>query len=78
MFQDFLTKWPFAFPMADQETQRIAELLVTEVIPLFGVPGALLLDRGTNLLSHLMQDIYKLLDIQNHNTTAHHPECDGY
>lgn len=51
--QDFLTKWPFAFPMIDQKTHLIAELLVTEVIPLFGVPEVLLSDTGT--LSHLMQ-----------------------
>ena len=77
VFQDYLTKWPLVIPMPDQKTQRIAELLVTEVIPLFGVPEALLSDRGTNLLSHLMQDICKLLGIQKLNTTAHHPECDG-
>ena len=76
-FQDYLTKWPLAIPMPDQKTRRIAELLVTEVIPLFGVPEALLSDRGTNLLSHFMQDICKLVDIQKLNTTAHHPECDS-
>ena len=37
VFQDFLTKWPFAFPMTDQMSSRIAELLVKEVVPLFGV-----------------------------------------
>ena len=50
VFQDFLTKWPLVFPMPDQKSQRIAELLVGEVIPLFSVPEALLSDRGTNLL----------------------------
>ena len=77
VFQDYLTKWPLAIPMPDQKTHRIAELLVTEVIPLFGVPEALLSDRGTNLLSHLMQDICKLLGIQKLNTIAHHPESHG-
>ena len=28
VFQDFLTKWPLVFPMPDQKSQRIAELLV--------------------------------------------------
>jgi transposase InsO family protein len=77
VFQDFLTKWPFAFPIPDQKAQRIARLLVTEVVPLFGVPEALLSDRGTNLLSHLMMDVCHLLGIQKLNTTAHHSECDG-
>ena len=52
--QDLFTKWLFVFPVPDQ---RIARLLVEEVIPCFGVPEALLSDRGTTLLSHLMLDV---------------------
>ena len=77
VFQDFLTKWPLAFAMPDQKSERIARILVQEVIPLFGVPEALLSDRGTNLLSHLMLDLCSLLGIRKLNTTAHHPQCDG-
>ena len=45
--------------------------------PFFGVPEALLSDRGINLLSHLMLDVCKLLGIKKLNTTAYHPQCDG-
>ena len=76
VFQDFLSKWPLVFPVPDQKSIRIARLLV-EVIPIFGVPEALLSDRGTNLLSHLMQDICEMLGIKKLNTTAYHPQCDG-
>ena len=71
VFQDFLTKWPFAFPIPDQKSSRIAELLVSEVVPVFGVQPCFL------TVSHLMQDVCKLLGIWKLNTTAHHPECDG-
>ena len=57
VFQDFLSKWPLVFAVSDQKALTIAQLLVEEVIPTFGVPEALLSDRGTNLLSYLMQDI---------------------
>ena len=77
VFQDFLTKWPMVFPIPDQKTDRIVKLLVEEVVPLFGVPEALLSDRGTNLLSHLMMDVCSLLGIEKLNTTAYHPQCDG-
>ena len=53
------------------------KLLTEEVIPLFGVPEALLSDRVTNLMSHLMLDICKKLGIRKLNTTAYHPKCDG-
>ena len=75
VFQDFFTKWPMVYPTRDQKAKRIAELLVNEIVPMFGVPEALLSDRGANLLSCLMQDVCKLLGIKKLNTTAHHPRC---
>ena len=66
-----------ATPTPDQKTEQIIRLLVEQIVPLFGVPEALLSDRGTNLLSVLMQDVCKLLGIKKLNTTAHHPQCDG-
>ena len=51
--------------------------LVDEIIPFYGVPELLLLDRGTNLLSHLMMDLHKMLVIKKLNTTAYQLECDG-
>ena len=73
VFQDFLTKCPMVYPMPDQKSLRIAELLINEVIPQLRVPESLLSDRGTNLLSHLMTDVCQLLGIKN----PHHLQCDG-
>ena len=54
----------------------IAHLLADEVVPMLGVPKALLSDRGTNLSSHLVQDVKQLLGIIKLNTMAYHPQCD--
>ena len=64
------------YTSSDQKAERIARLLDEEFVPFFSVPEALLLDRGTNLLSHshLMKDVCKLLGI---NSITHHPEYDG-
>ena len=72
-FQDLFTKWLMVFPTPDQKAVWIAQLLVEEVIPTFRDPETLLLDRGTNLLSFLMKDTCKMLDIEKLNTTASHP-----
>ena len=77
VFQDLFTKWPMVYAAPDQKAVRIVKLLVEEIVPVFGVPEALLSDRGTNLLSCLMQDVCKLLGIKKLNTTAHHPQCNG-
>ena len=77
VFQDFLSKYPLVFPVPDQKNSCIVKLLVEELVPHFGVPEALLSDRGTNLLSHLMKDVCKLLGIHKLTTTAYPPQCDG-
>ena len=77
VFQDYFSEWPLVYAVRDQKAIRLVELLTKEVIPLFGVPEALLSDRGTNLLSHLMSDVCARLGIMKLNTTAYHPECDG-
>lgn len=47
-----------------------------EIIPFYGVPEALLSDRGKNLRPHLMCDVGTLLGMKKLNTTAYHPQCD--
>ena len=70
VFKDFLSKFPLVFPVPDQKSERIVRLLVEHVVPLCGMPEALLSDRGANLLSHLMTDVCELLGIKKLNTTA--------
>ena len=48
------------FAVPDQKTNRIVELLTKEAISFCGALEAVLTDRGTNLLSHLMQDVCSL------------------
>ena len=64
VFQDFLTKWLMVYPAPDQKAIRIVRLLADEIVPLFGVPEALLSDRGTNLLSYLMKDVCRHQEAQ--------------
>ena len=77
VFQDYLSKWPMVYAMPDQRAHRIARILCEEIIPMFGVPEALLSDRGANLLSHLMRDVCQILRIKIINTTSYHPQCNG-
>ena len=63
------------FPVVDQKATTFVKLLVEDVIPFMGVPGALLSDRGTNLLSNLMLDVCEKLEIQKLNTTFYHLQC---
>ena len=51
------------FTVPDQKAIRLNKLLVY-VVSLFGVPEALLSDRGANMLSTLMNEICQLLGIK--------------
>ena len=64
------------FPTPDQKSERIARLLVEEIVPYFGVPETVLSERGTNLLSFLMKDICQLLGIKAEHYSSH-PQCNG-
>ena len=71
VFQDFLSKWPFVFTIPEPKAVRVAQLFAEQIIPILGVPEALLSDRGTNFLSSLVLD----LCIEKLNTIAYHPLC---
>ena len=77
VFIDYLTKWVEAYTKEDQTSETIVRLLVDNVVCRHGVPGELLSDRGANLLSSLIIDVYKLLGMRKLNTTAYHPQGDG-
>ena len=77
VFQDFLSKWPMVYPVADQKASTLVKLLVEEAVPFMGIPEALLSDRRTNLLSTLMLDVCEKQGIQKLNTTAYHLQCNG-
>ena len=61
VFVDYLTKWPEVFATADQSALTIAKLLADHVIPRHRVPAEVLSDRGASFLSHLMQEVCRLM-----------------
>ena len=77
VFTDYLTKWPEAFAVPNQDSLTIARLLVNEIICRHGAPKKLLSDRGKAFLSDLIQDIVKISGTKKLNTTAYHPQTDG-
>lgn len=78
VFIDYLTKWVEAFATPNQTSLTIARLLVENVVTRHGVPNELLSDRGTNFLSKLMAEVYRLLGVKKVNTTAYIPPPDRW
>ena len=74
---DYLIKWTEAFLMQDQSSKTIARLFVDDVICCHSVLNQLLSDRGTNILSDPILDIYQLTGMKKINTMCYHPQTDS-
>ena len=76
-FQDNLTKFSKAIPIANQEANTISKEFVTKIVLEYGLPDKILTDQGTNFMSEIFKNTCKLLKIEKIKTTAYHPESNG-
>ena len=74
---DMFTKYTEAYPIEDMTAETVAHKIIDEWICRYGLPIAILSDRGKNFKCNLMELIYEYLDIAQFTTTAFHPQCDG-
>jgi len=73
---DTATRYPEAVPLRNIDAQTIAEALV-DIFSRLGIPQEILSDRGTQFTSNIMNQVCKLLGIQQKFTTPYHPACNG-
>jgi hypothetical protein len=74
---DPFTKWVEAFPIPNKEATTVAKVLVEQVFCRFGVPIALLSDRGKEVDGRIMNEVCKLLDIDKMRTTSYKPSTNA-
>ena len=74
VFQDYLSKWPEVYAVADRTAQTVAKCLA-DVIYTHGVPSAIIHDSAPEFLSDILQDTAFILGIKT--TSPSHPQCDG-
>lgn len=73
---DYATRYPEAVPLRSIDAEHVAE----ELIKLFarvGIPREILTDQGSNFMSQLLAEPYKLLHIHSIRTSPYHPQTDG-
>lgn len=76
-FQDELSKYTLAVPIAQQDAMTIARAFVEEVILKFGIPQMILTDQGSNFLSEIFTNVCKLLKIKKIKCSAYRPQSNG-
>ena len=73
---DYATRYLEAIPLPSTEAPRIAKELL-KIFTRVGVPEEVLMDQGTNFMSGLLGEIYRILQIKRIRTTPYHPQIDG-
>ena len=76
-FMDRYTSWPEAFAIPSTECERIADIMMTEMIPRYGTPRTFLTDQGTNFTAKLMKNLCDKLGIEKIQTSPYHPSSNG-
>jgi transposase InsO family protein len=57
---------------------QLAELYVSMIVYLHGVPKKIVSDRGTQFTSRFWERLHETLDTQLHFNSAYHPQTDGH
>lgn len=73
---DYGTSYPEAIPLRSIEAEHIAEELV-HIFARVGIPEEILTDQGTNFMSTLLGEVYRLMKIKQIRTSPYHPQTDG-
>ncbi len=73
---DYATRYPELFPLKSIKVKYVATCLV-QLFSRVGFLSEILTDQGTNFMSTLLKQVYKLLGIKSLRTTPYHPQTDG-
>ena len=73
---DYATRFPEAVPLPGVESERVAEALV-QMFSRVGIPDEMLTYCGSQFTAEVMQEVSRLLSLQQLSTTPYHPMCNG-
>lgn len=76
MLVDYATHYPEAVPLKNIRTQTLAQELHL-IFSRVGFPSEVLTDQGTNFMSQVMQDLWKMLRVRPLRTSIYHPQTNG-
>ena len=75
---DHFTKYAHFIPLKHPYTAiSVARLLFDTVVRLHGLPQYMVFDRDKVFTSHVWKELFKLLGVNLHLSTAYHPQMDG-
>ena len=77
VFQDHSTRHVLAYMTPDQTAKTVTKSLYGGSISIFGALARLLSDRGTSFTSNIIEELCKILGVQQLQTMPYHPQTNG-
>src|SRR6267378_3779988 len=75
---DFFTKFKIFIPCKTMDTSsEFIQHYITSIFPNFGLPGAIVSDRGATFVSKFTKALWKQLSVKTLPSTAYHPQTNG-
>eukprot|EP00253_Pinus_taeda_P025965 PITA_25965 len=74
---DYFTKWAEAMPTLSKDGHTTAQFLFNHVISRFGVPQAIVTDRGKHFRNHMMAELTTQLGLRHDSSTPYYPQANG-
>ncbi|XP_031961069.1 transmembrane protein 60 isoform X1 [Corvus moneduloides] len=69
--------WPEAYPCRTSTAKEVVKVLLNHIIPRFGVPLGMSLDRGPHFVANMIQEVSQILGIAWDLHTPYRPQASG-
>ena len=74
---DYVSKWVEAIPTKTDDSKVVVSFLKSHILSRFGMPRALISDRGTHFCNKTVEALVKKYHITHKISTAYHPQSNG-
>ncbi len=74
---DYVSKWVEAKATRTDDAKVVVEFIRSQIFNRFGVPKAIISDRGTHFCNKVMESVLKKYHVTHRISTAYHPQTSG-
>ena len=74
---DAFTKYVELVAIPNKEAETVADAIYSYWICRYGVPVELITDQGKEFCNKLSSELFELMKLKHHKTTAYHPQCNA-
>ncbi|OMO93852.1 reverse transcriptase [Corchorus capsularis] len=74
---DYVSKWVEAIATKTDNAEVVADFVKTNIFNRFGIPKALISDKGTHFCNNVIQSLVKKYGVTHKVSTTYHPQTSG-